>query len=122
MKLFKKLNKGFTLVELVVVIAVIAILSAVSVAAYSGITEKARQSAALSEAKARYNEVFATDMADGVLDLKEGTTDISETGYAVGTGANSSNYVVTNWEASNDYKCSFSADHVWTVAKPGAGA
>ena len=51
MKLFKKAKKGFTLVELVVVIAVIAILSAVSVGAYFGITESANSSAAEQGAK-----------------------------------------------------------------------
>ena len=52
MKLFKKAKKGFTLVELVVVIAVIAILSAVSVGAYFGITESAKTSQCNQEAKA----------------------------------------------------------------------
>lgn len=51
MKLFKKAKKGFTLVELVVVIAVIAILAAVSVGAYFGVTESAKQSKADQEAK-----------------------------------------------------------------------
>lgn len=50
MKLFKKAKKGFTLVELVVVIAVIAILSAVSVGAYFGIITQARNSAAEQDA------------------------------------------------------------------------
>ena len=44
MKLFKKIRKGFTLIELVVVIAVIAILSAVSVVSYVAITNRAKQS------------------------------------------------------------------------------
>ena len=51
MKLFKKAKKGFTLVELVVVIAVIAILAAVSVGAYFGVTESAKNSKADQEAK-----------------------------------------------------------------------
>ena len=46
MKLKRKLGKGFTLVELVVVIAVIAILAAVSVGAYFGVTDSANASAA----------------------------------------------------------------------------
>ena len=44
MKLFKKMRKGFTLIELVVVIAVIAILSAVAVVSYVSITNRAKQS------------------------------------------------------------------------------
>jgi len=44
MKLFRKLKKGFTLVELVVVIAVIAILAAASVVTYIGVTNNAKKS------------------------------------------------------------------------------
>lgn len=47
-KFSKKLKKGFTLVELVVVIAIIAILSAASVATYFGVTESARKSTSKS--------------------------------------------------------------------------
>ena len=48
----KKMNKkGFTIVELVIVIAVIAILAAVMIPTFSGIVDKANRSAALQEAK-----------------------------------------------------------------------
>lgn len=51
MKIFKKAKRGFTLVELVVVIAVIAILAAVSVGAYFGVTESANKSKLEQEGK-----------------------------------------------------------------------
>ena len=57
MKLFKKAKKGFTLVELVVVIAVIAILAAVSVGAYFGVTESAKNSQCEQEAKALHTSI-----------------------------------------------------------------
>ena len=57
MKLFKKAKKGFTLVELVVVIAVIAILAAVSVGAYFGVTESAKNSQAQQEGKALHTNI-----------------------------------------------------------------
>lgn len=48
----KKLNKkGFTIVELVIVIAVIAILAAVLIPTFSGVVGRAQQSAALQTAK-----------------------------------------------------------------------
>ena len=46
MKLNKKLKKGFTLVELIVVIAIIAILSAVTITGYYGFIGSAKKSAA----------------------------------------------------------------------------
>ena len=66
MKLFKKLRKGFTLIELVVVIAVIAILSAVSVVSYVAITNRAKQSSD-EQAVRQMNTILA---ANSVMDLK----------------------------------------------------
>ena len=43
----KKSKKGFTIVELVIVIAVIGILAAVLIPTFSGIVEKAKRTAAL---------------------------------------------------------------------------
>ena len=44
-------KKGFTIVELVIVIAVIAILAAVLIPTFTGVTEKAQKSAALQNAE-----------------------------------------------------------------------
>ena len=55
----KNNKKGFTIVELVVVIAVIAILAAVLIPTFSSITNSARESAALQEAKSGSETVLA---------------------------------------------------------------
>ena len=59
----KKANKkGFTIVELVIVIAVIAILAAVLIPTFSNVVEKANQSAALQEVRNAYTETLANDL------------------------------------------------------------
>ena len=56
-------KKGFTIVELVIVIAVIAILSAVLIPTFGGIIEKANASADVQEARNAYTK-YITDMED----------------------------------------------------------
>ena len=68
----KNNKKGFTIVELVIVIAVIAILAGVLIPTFAGITTKAKKSAALQEATNLYKEVYALDMSDGNLDGNDG--------------------------------------------------
>lgn len=66
---FKKLKKGFTLVELVVVIAVIAILAAVSVGAYFGVTDSANSSNATATLK-QIKDLWIMYSADEYDDFK----------------------------------------------------
>lgn len=56
-------KKGFTIVELVIVIAVIAILSAVLIPTFAGITEKAQASKAQQEVKNAYTATLANDLS-----------------------------------------------------------
>lgn len=56
----KKLNKkGFTIVELVIVIAVIAILAGVLIPTFASVVTKANQSKAMQEAKNEYEAYLA---------------------------------------------------------------
>ena len=59
----KNNKKGFTIVELVIVIAVIAILAAVLIPTFTGVTEKAQKSAALQNAENAWKE-FQGEYAD----------------------------------------------------------
>lgn len=62
----KKLNKkGFTIVELVIVIAVIGILSAVLIPTFSNLTDKANESAAIQEASNEYKVYLTETVATG---------------------------------------------------------
>ena len=64
-------KRGFTIVELVIVIAVIAILAAVLIPTFSGVVQKAKDSAALQEATAAYKETIGmTEYASIATDAK----------------------------------------------------
>lgn len=77
----KKMNKkGFTIVELTIVIAVIAILAAVLIPTFTTIVEKANKSAVLQEATNAYKVAYTLDMSDGVQDYKDNETGITVAG------------------------------------------
>ena len=64
----KNNKKGFTIVELVIVIAVIAILAGVLIPTFSGVVKKAQESAEVQKVSAAYKEALAIDLADGKVD------------------------------------------------------
>ncbi len=57
----KKMKKGFTIIELVIVIAVIGILSAVLIPTFSGVTEKGKKAAAIENAKNAYTQALVDE-------------------------------------------------------------
>ena len=59
----KNNKKGFTIVELVIVIAVIAILAAVLIPTFTGVTERAKENAAMQNARNAWTE-YMTEHAD----------------------------------------------------------
>ena len=69
-------KKGFTIVELVIVIAVIAILAGVLIPTFSGVVKKAQESAEVQKVSAAYKEALALELAEG---KGEFTTGKSET-------------------------------------------
>lgn len=63
-----KMNKkGFTIVELVIVIAVIAILAAVMIPTFSSVVTNAKASAAEQKVAAAWKEALSIELADGVV-------------------------------------------------------
>ncbi len=60
----KQNNKGFTLVELVIVIAVIAILAGVLIGTFASVITRANQSKAFQVAKVAFDETWVEFVAD----------------------------------------------------------
>ncbi|UTX51269.1 prepilin-type N-terminal cleavage/methylation domain-containing protein [Candidatus Saccharibacteria bacterium TM7i] len=60
------MRKGFTIVELLIVIVVIAVLAAVTVVAYNGITNKAQDSAVQAELDQFGKKIIMKQAEDGV--------------------------------------------------------
>ena len=75
--MLKKSKKGFTIVELVIVIAVIGILSAILIPTFANLTTQAQQTALKSNLAAAYS-MYASEAGDGQLEIAY-TADASET-------------------------------------------
>ena len=82
-------KKGFTIVELVIVIAVIAILAGVLIPTFAGIVEKANKNAALQEARAIMTNYVAS------IDYTKGAP-ATEYYISVGSGSKTYNFKVVN--------------------------
>lgn len=74
--MLKKSKKGFTIVELVIVIAVIGILSAILIPTFANLTTQAQQTALKSNLAAAYS-MYASEAGDGQLEITY-TSDASE--------------------------------------------
>jgi len=117
-------KKGFTIVELVIVIAVIAILASVLIPTFTNIIEKANKSAVQQAAANIYKEIYALDLSDGKLDGNDGDDSLENA-----TATNAKPYVytvddngsVTFTYTDGDYTASLNyATGEWTVGEAGA--
>ena len=61
----KRNNKGFTLMEMLIVVAIIAILVAIAIPTFSGALTKAKEAADVANVRAEYAEVVVANLTAG---------------------------------------------------------
>ena len=134
LKLFnrkKKDNKGFTLVELVIVVAILAILVGILAPQYTKYVEKSRKSADVSNLE-NLVTAFKTAAADGSTNISAGTyaIEVTTTGSKAGKGDGNGPYKVTqNTDletllgsfAGTDWTKTTLKSAKWTEANDGSG-
>lgn len=102
MKLKKTTKKGFTIVELVIVIAVIAILAAVLIPTFSSLIEKANESVDIQLVR-NINTVLTTESVDGKhATAHDAILTVSENGYNVDKLSPTSENRLIMWDMKND--------------------
>ena len=99
-----KNKKGFTIVELVIVIAVIAILAAVLIPTFSGVIERANKSKALQEGRNTYMNYLA-NLTPAQLEVATG----DDADYYIQVG--SYYVVITNGQVQSEVATTAPADH-----------
>lgn len=99
-------KKGFTIVELVIVIAVIAILAGVMIPTFGAIIDNANESRAIQEGKNALTAKHAEDLEDGIVD------------NLVDSGITYEDGVITGftYTCENGYTATY-ADGEWTATK-----
>jgi prepilin-type N-terminal cleavage/methylation domain-containing protein len=105
-------DRGFTIVELLIVVVVIAILAAITIVSYNGIQNRAKQSAAQSSAKQAFTKVqsYAIQNADqypatlssvGINDADSTTFQ-----YSVNNTSNPKTFCITATSSNSSYSVS----------------
>ena len=113
----KKTNKkGFTIVELVIVIAVIASLAGVMIPTFGSIIDNAQESAEQQKVTSAFKEAYAEVLiSDG--EIKADETSSSYSGYTFKFGADAATCEITAGQATGYTYTYDGTNHTWTVEK-----
>ena len=111
-------DRGFTIVELLIVIVVIAILAAITIVAYTGIQQRAKQSSLQSQLSSTAKQIEAARYESTSSDqyptsLPSAVTATSGTTFSYTKNATSNNYCLSTSDGTLSYRAtSFSSSPV----------
>jgi type IV pilus assembly protein PilA len=98
-KMFKKMQQGFTLIELMIVVAIIGILAAIAIPAYQDYTIRAKVTEGLNLADSAKTAVAESWQSGGITGLKAAATSwngsFSKTKYVTGVVIATTTGVIT---------------------------
>jgi len=100
MKSYSTQNKGFTIVELLIVIVVIAILAAITIVSYNGIVERAKISSIVSDLSSSYQQLAVESVDGGIYPASAAAVNGGQ-----GLKASSGTVLQYNYDSSSNTYC-----------------
>lgn len=119
-----KNSKGFTLMEMLIVVAIIAVLVAIAIPTFTNQLEKAREATDLANLRGAYAQVMAAALTNAESDTNINLVRDGADGAAVWSIEVPATQTVANWQTKdvkvagiemNDDNCTTKGGKNWTV-------
>lgn len=120
-----KNSKGFTLMEMLIVVAIIAVLIAIAITTFTNQLEKAREATDLANLRGAYAQVMAAALTNSDDDTTIGLNRDGDDGAAVWSINVNATQTVAKWQtkdvkvadiAMTDENCTTKGTNGWTVS------
>ena len=120
-----KNSKGFTLMEMLIVVAIIAVLIAIAIPTFTNQLEKAREATDLANLRSAYAQVMAAALTNSDDDTTIGLNRDGDDGAAVWSINVNATQTVAKWQtkdvkvadiAMTDENCTTKGTNGWTVS------